>query len=110
MTVYAFSLENFNRPPNEVKGLMLLAKTKLAQLVQHGELMERYDARIKVCGKLDLIPEDVMEVMDKAVEATSKNNGFVHQSHFSCKLSLHLDVLANKVVQPCLEPLLSIWV
>lgn len=54
---------------------MLLAKTKLAQLVQHGELMERYDARIKVCGKLELIPEDVMEIMDKAVEATSKNTG-----------------------------------
>lgn len=80
MTVYAFSLENFNRPRAEVDGLMLLAKTKLAQLVQHGELMERYDARIKICGKTSLIPEDVMEVMDKAVEATSKNDGFVHLS------------------------------
>lgn len=56
---------------------MLLAKTKLAQLVQHGELMEKYDARLKICGKLDLIPDDVMEIMNKAVEATSKNHGFV---------------------------------
>ncbi|KAF3766358.1 Undecaprenyl diphosphate synthase [Cryphonectria parasitica EP155] len=75
VTVYAFSLENFNRPKAEVDGLMLLAKTKLAQLVQHGELMERYDARIKICGKQELIPDDVMEIMNKAVEATSKNTG-----------------------------------
>lgn len=77
VTVYAFSLENFNRPKTEVDGLMLLAKTKLLQLVQHGELMERYDARIKICGKQDLIPDDVMEIMNKAVDATSKNTGCV---------------------------------
>lgn len=56
---------------------MLLAKTKLAQLVQHGELMERYDARLKICGKRELIPDDVMEIMNRAVEATSKNHGYV---------------------------------
>lgn len=75
VTVYAFSLENFNRPEAEVKGLMNLAKTKLQQLVNHGELLERYDARIRVCGKQDMIPDDVMEIMNQAVEATSKNNG-----------------------------------
>lgn len=77
VTVYAFSLENFNRPEAEVKGLMALAKSKLKQLVDHGELLERYDARIRICGKQELIPDDVMEIMNQAVEATSKNNGFV---------------------------------
>lgn len=77
VTVYAFAIENFNRPQAEVDGLMRLAKTKLAQLVQHGELMERYDARIKVCGKLDMLDEDVIEVLNKAVDSTSKNNGSV---------------------------------
>lgn len=56
---------------------MLLAKTKLAQLVEHGELMERYDARLKICGKQELLPDDVMEILNRAVEATSKNHGFV---------------------------------
>lgn len=106
VTVYAFSLENFNRPRAEVDGLMLLAKTKLAQLVQHGELMERYDARIKICGKTSLIPEDVMEVMDRAVEATSKNDGFVHlhQSplHMHSFLSaLLLTVRSSPVLNLC---------
>lgn len=54
---------------------MALAKSKLKQLVDHGELLERYDARIRICGKQELIPDDVMEIMNQAVEATSKNNG-----------------------------------
>ena len=56
---------------------MLLAKTKLSQLMQHGEVLDRYGARIKICGKRDLIPDDVLDYVDKAVQATSKNTGFV---------------------------------
>ncbi|KUI67696.1 hypothetical protein VM1G_03205 [Cytospora mali] len=77
VTVYAFSIENFNRPKREVDGLMLLAKTKLSQLMQHGEVLDRYGARIKICGKRELIPNDVLEYVDKAVHATSNNSGAV---------------------------------
>lgn len=75
VTVYAFAIENFNRPQREVEGLMLLAKTKLSQLMQHGEVLDRYGARIKICGKRELIPKDVLEYVDRAVESTSKNTG-----------------------------------
>lgn len=64
-----------------MKGLMALAKTKFKQLVNHGELLERYDARIRLCGKQELIPDDVMEIMNQAVEATSKNTGYVAHLH-----------------------------
>lgn len=73
VTVYAFSLENFHRPKYEVDGLMQLAKLKLEQLIQHGELLDRYGARVKVLGRLDLIPPDVLEVVERAA-ATTKNN------------------------------------
>lgn len=77
VTVYAFSIENFNRPKREVEGLMLLAKTKLSQLMQHGEVLDRYSARIKICGKREMIPTDVLEYVDRAVHATRNNHGFV---------------------------------
>ncbi|KAG0289199.1 cis-prenyltransferase, partial [Dissophora globulifera] len=35
VTVYAFSIENFKRPPDQVDTLMELAKTKLAELCEH---------------------------------------------------------------------------
>lgn len=66
---------------------MALAKSKLKQLVDHGELLERYDARIRICGKQEMIPDDVMEIMNQAVEATSKNNGYVMEAHGLCHTS-----------------------
>ncbi len=73
VTVYAFSLENFHRPKYEVDGLMQLAKLKLEQLMQHGELLDRYGASVKVLGRLDLIPPDVLAVVERAVAATQHN-------------------------------------
>ncbi|KAK3387609.1 Decaprenyl diphosphate synthase-like protein [Podospora didyma] len=73
VTVYAFSIENFNRPKYEVDGLMQLAKLKLEQLIQHGELLERYGASVRVLGQRDLMSADVLEVVDRAVETTKHN-------------------------------------
>lgn len=36
VTVYAFSIENFKRSPDEVNALMALAEQKLVELTQHG--------------------------------------------------------------------------
>ncbi|KAL2024057.1 hypothetical protein VTK56DRAFT_9837 [Thermocarpiscus australiensis] len=77
VTVYAFSIENFHRPKYEVDGLMQLAKLKLEQLIQHGELLERYGASVRVLGRLDLIPPDVLEVVERAVAATKHNTDCV---------------------------------
>ncbi|KAI0007961.1 Undecaprenyl diphosphate synthase [Xylariaceae sp. FL0662B] len=77
VTVYAFSIENFNRPRNEVKGLMAMAKVKLEQLVQHGELLDRYGAGIRVLGERDLIPDDVLPFVDRAIEMTKHNKDAV---------------------------------
>lgn len=73
VTVYAFSIENFNRPKYEVDGLMQLAKLKLEQLIQHGELLERYGASVRVLGQRDLMSPDVLEVVDRAVATTAHN-------------------------------------
>ncbi|KAL1842312.1 hypothetical protein VTJ49DRAFT_5593 [Mycothermus thermophilus] len=73
VTVYAFSLENFHRPKYEVDGLMQLAKVKLEQIIQHGELLDRYGASVRVLGRLDLIPPDVLEVVERAMAATAHN-------------------------------------
>ncbi|KAB5585403.1 Decaprenyl diphosphate synthase-like protein [Coniochaeta sp. 2T2.1] len=73
VTVYAFSIENYNRPKYEVEGLMQLAKVKLEQLMLHGDVLDRYGASVRVLGQRDLIRPDVLEVVDKAVETTKHN-------------------------------------
>lgn len=74
VTIYAFSIENFKRSRWEVDALMDMAKTKLVQMSAHGELFERYGASVKILGDRDLIREDVLKQVDRAVEMT-KNNG-----------------------------------
>ena len=73
VTIYAFSIENFKRSKYEVDALMDMAKVKLGQLAQHGDLLERYGARIQILGQRELIKPDVLEAMDRAVNITRDN-------------------------------------
>jgi ditrans,polycis-polyprenyl diphosphate synthase len=57
---------------------MAMAKVKLEQLVQHGELLDRYGACIRVLGERDLIPDDVLPFVDRAVEMTKHNKEYVN--------------------------------
>ena len=74
VTIYAFSIENFKRSRYEVDGLMDMAKTKLVQMSQHGELFERYGAAVRVLGDRSLVRDDVLEQVDRAVEMTAHND------------------------------------
>jgi len=73
VTIYAFSIENFKRSKYEVDALMDMAKVKLSQLAQHGDLMDRYGASIRILGQMDLIKPDVLQAIQKAVKLTSGN-------------------------------------
>lgn len=72
-TVYAFSIENFKRNKFEVDWLMELAKLRFTQIVQQGELCEKFGIKIKVLGDKALLPNDVLKVMNKAEEMTRDN-------------------------------------
>ena len=77
VTIYAFSIENFKRSRYEVDGLMDMAKTKLVQMSQHGELFDRYGAAVRVLGDRSLVRDDVLEQVDRAVELTKHNENAV---------------------------------
>jgi ditrans,polycis-polyprenyl diphosphate synthase len=77
VTIYAFSIENFKRSRYEVDALMDMAKMKLVQLSQHGELLDRYGASVRILGDRSLMREDVQEQIDKAVEMTKHNDSAV---------------------------------
>jgi len=73
VTVYAFSIENFKRSKYEVDALMEMAKVKLSQLAQHGDLLDRYGASVRVLGQHGLLKPDVIDAMDRAVGMTQHN-------------------------------------
>ncbi|KAF1977512.1 dehydrodolichyl diphosphate synthetase [Bimuria novae-zelandiae CBS 107.79] len=73
VTIYAFSIENFKRSKHEVDALMELAKLKLGQLAEHGALLDRYGAAIRILGNRSLVKPDVIEAIDRAVAITANN-------------------------------------
>ncbi|KAK9472621.1 putative undecaprenyl diphosphate synthase-domain-containing protein [Dipodascopsis tothii] len=73
VTVYAFSIENFKRPPVEVDALMEIARTKLLQMIHHGDLADRFGISIRILGQRKMIPADVLAVIDQSMEMTKNN-------------------------------------
>jgi tritrans,polycis-undecaprenyl-diphosphate synthase [geranylgeranyl-diphosphate specific] len=70
ITAYAFSTENFNRPPNEVEGLMKLF-TENFEGIAYNEKIHKNKVRVKAVGNLELLPENVREAIRIAEESTA---------------------------------------
>jgi undecaprenyl diphosphate synthase len=67
LTLYAFSLENWNRPQAEVTELMRLLDHYLE--VELEEVM-RNDIEVRVVGRLDRVPLGVRKRLEEAIERT----------------------------------------
>src|SRR3954463_9080895 len=72
LTLYAFSVENWNRPKDEVDTLMKYLARFLKNEI--GELT-RNNVRLEVIGQIYRLPEFVQEQMKKTQAALAKNNG-----------------------------------
>lgn len=71
LTLYAFSTENWNRPKEEVDGLMDLLVTTIANEVK--ELHES-GVRLHCIGDMDGLPENCRTEMQEAIEFTKNND------------------------------------
>ncbi len=72
LTLYAFSVENWNRPKDEVDMLMKYLARYLKSEI--GEL-NRNNVRLEVIGQTYRLPEFVQQQIDRTRAALSKNNG-----------------------------------
>lgn len=73
VTVYAFSIENFKRPKDEVDGLMKLFQKNFGGIAKNKKV-HKNKVRVKAVGKLELLPEDVRNAIKIAEESTSQYN------------------------------------
>jgi undecaprenyl diphosphate synthase len=72
LTLYAFSVENWNRPKDEVDTLMKYLARFLKNEI--GEL-NRSNVRLEVIGQIYRLPEFVQEQLRKTQAALARNNG-----------------------------------
>lgn len=62
VTVFAFSIDNFQRSPEEVSFLMELAEEKLQELLDHKDELCSDGICIRVIGNLKMLPEKVQRL------------------------------------------------
>lgn len=104
VTIYAFSIENFKRSKHEVDALMDMAKIKLTQLSQQGELLDRYGASIRILGQRSLMKPDVLEAMDRACRMTEHNDKTVLNVCFPYTSRDEITTAVRETVQEYARP------
>jgi undecaprenyl diphosphate synthase len=72
LTLYAFSVENWNRPKDEVDALM---KYLIHYLKSETPELNKNNVRLEVIGQIYRLPENVQEHLKKSIATLSKNNG-----------------------------------
>jgi undecaprenyl diphosphate synthase len=72
LTLYAFSTENWDRPGDEVAGLMELLVETIKKEV---ETLNKNNIRLHVIGDMSLMPAYAKNELDEALAETKKNTG-----------------------------------
>ncbi|MDI7260265.1 MAG: isoprenyl transferase [Thermodesulfobacteriota bacterium] len=74
LTLYAFSVENWRRPREEVEALMRLLKEYLAK---ECEEMVQNNIRLSIIGKVEDLPSDVHTTLEKTIKRTENCGGMI---------------------------------
>jgi undecaprenyl diphosphate synthase len=72
LTLYSFSLENWKRPASEVTFLMQMY---IEYLKAERQTMMDNNIRFRQIGRLDNLPDPVLEEVDRTLELTKGNDG-----------------------------------
>lgn len=72
LTLYAFSTENWDRPEEEVIGLMELLVNTIRDEV---ETLKKNNIRLHMIGDMKKLPENARQELNEALEMTKENQG-----------------------------------
>ena len=72
LTLYSFSVENWKRPIDEVSFLMTMY---IEYLQKERQTMMENNIRFRQIGRLENLPEPVLEEMNRTLEETKDNDG-----------------------------------
>lgn len=76
VTLWVLSTENFNRPIDQVSGILAAIEAKMRELAGDPQIHSRR-VRIQTIGKLELLPSSTVAAIQAAQEATANYEGMV---------------------------------
>lgn len=98
VTIYAFSIENFQRKPSEVQDLMDLMLEKMQALLKEDSIVNQFGIRVYFIGRLKLLSEPVRVAAEKVMRATEKNSKVVL---LVCVAYTSADEIVHAVQESC---------
>ena len=101
LTLYAFSVENWKRPPTEVAVLMGLLKRFLRLELEN---LLRNDIRFQVIGRQDELPADVRRELDIAQGRTRGNRGMLFSIALNYGGRAEIVEAARRAIESGLQP------
>ncbi len=72
LTLYAFSTENWDRPAQEVTGLMTLFVDTIAKEVPD---LHKNNIKLHFIGNLSMLPDEAKKALEDATQQTAQNTG-----------------------------------
>lgn len=100
VTIYAFSIDNFKRRPEEVQYVMELMQEKIEGLIKEDSLVNRYGVRVYFIGNLNLVPKSVRLAAERAMASTAGNSRAILSI---CMAYTSTDEIVHAVQEACDE-------
>lgn len=76
VTLWVYSTDNLNRPPDQVSGILAAVEAKLQSLAQDPQIHRRR-VRVQAIGRLEVLPSRTVAAIRAAREATCGYDGMV---------------------------------
>ncbi|GMP32156.1 hypothetical protein CsSME_00006044 [Camellia sinensis var. sinensis] len=99
-TIYAFSIDNFRRRPEEVQYVMDLMLEKIEGLLKEESIVNQFGVRVSFVGNLKLLNEAVRVAAEKVMIATANNT---KTRLLICVAYTSSDEIVNAVQESCRE-------
>ena len=80
VTMYAFSVDNFNRPKEEFEFVMKLFREMCKQLKSDQKLQEKgkkLGIKVRFLGRIEMFPDDIRQLMLEIMEKSADNSGLI---------------------------------
>jgi undecaprenyl diphosphate synthase len=96
LTLYAFSTENWDRPENEVNGIMELLVNTIRKEVN---TLTKNNIKLHVIGDMTMLPPHCQREMEEAIAITSNNTGLNLVMALSYSARWEIVTAARKVAE-----------
>ena len=96
LTLYAFSTENWERPADEVNGLMELLVDTIKKEVP---TLNKNKIRLQVIGDLEMLPQNARKELGEAIQETASNEGLTLVMALSYSSRWEIVQAVNKIAK-----------